>query len=223
MPLAIKICGLSTEETLDAATGAGADMVGFVFVLGSPRHVTAGRAAELRRRVKPGTEVVALTVDADDATLAEIVERVSPDWLQLHGSETPDRVAALKQRFGRRVMKAVGVRGAGDLAEAEPYLGVADRILFDAKPPLGTALPGGNGIPFNWRLLRDLDRRFTAFMVGGGLDQTNVADAIDLTGATGVDVSSGVETAPGRKDSDLIRGFVAAARLAEVRAARGAA
>lgn len=212
----VKICGLSTPETVDAALESGADLLGFVFFPASPRYVTPNRAAELRRRVAGRAEVVALAVDPADADLAEIVDRVAPDWLQLHGREPPARVAEVKARFGLRVMKAVGVRGRSDVADADPYLPVADRLLFDAKPPAGALLPGGNGIPFNWRLLRDLDPGLP-FLLSGGLDPANVAGAIELTRPLGVDVSSGVETAPGRKDANLIRAFLASVRLADAR------
>ena len=215
MALEIKICGLSTEATLDAALEAGADMVGFVFFPASPRHITPNRAAELRKRVGGRAAVVALTVNAEDSDLDEIVERVAPDWLQFHGSESAARIEVVRSRHsGVRAMKAVGVRGVGDIPEADAFLGVVDRVLFDAKPPIGAMLPGGNGVAFNWRLLRGLALD-TPFMVSGGLDAGCVREALELTGAAGVDVSSGVETAPGRKDPDLIRGFVAAARLAE--------
>lgn len=222
MAMTVKICGLSTEETLDAALDAGADMVGLVFVPGSPRFVTEARGAELRRRIGGRARLVALSADADDGTLDEIVGRVAPDLLQLHGRESPERVRAMQDRYRLPVIKAVGVRGPGDLAEADPYLGVADRILFDAKPPIGAIVPGGHGIPFNWRLLRGVGR-YRPFMLAGGLDAGNVRQAITVTGADAVDVSSGVETAPGRKDPDLIRAFIAAARIAEHAAAPGAA
>lgn len=214
MGLVVKICGLSTPETLDAALDAGADMVGLVFYPASPRAVTANRAAELRKRVGATVEVVALSVNATDSELSEIVDRVAPDWLQLHGTESPERVAEIREHFGLPVMKAIGIRGVGDLPAAEPYVPVVDRLLFDAKPPLGAILPGGNGVPFNWRLLRDIEAG-RPFMVSGGLDAANVRQAIELTGAMGVDVSSGVETAPGRKDVNLIRAFIGAARMAE--------
>ncbi len=216
MTLTVKICGLSTEATVDAALEAGADMVGFVFFPASPRHVTPARAAELARRVRGRAAVVALTVDASDADLAEIAE-IHPDWVQLHGRETPARATELRSRLGLKVMKAVGVRGAADVAAADAYAGMVDRILFDAKPPLGAVLPGGNGVAFNWRLLRGLAAG-TPFMVSGGLDAGSVREAIAITQPNGVDVSSGVETAPGRKDPDLIRAFIAAARLAEAMA-----
>jgi phosphoribosylanthranilate isomerase len=219
MDLIVKICGLSTEETLDAALDAGADMVGFVFFPPSPRFVGVDRAAALARRAQGQAEVVALTVDMDDAGLGEIVERVAPDWLQLHGRETPERVAAVKKRFGRKVMKAVGVRDASDLVTVGTYRTVADRLLLDAKPPEDAVLPGGNGAPFDWRLLKGFDAGL-AYLLSGGLDPGNVVEALRVTRAPGVDVSSGVETSPGVKDPDLIRAFIAAARRTHVSAMR---
>lgn len=223
MTLIVKICGLSEERTLEAAVAGGADMVGFVFHAASPRNVGVAHAAGLRDRVRERAEVVALSVDAGDAELDEIVERVRPDWLQLHGRETPERVAALKERYGLRVMKAVPIRGRGDLDDAVAYRGIADMVLFDAKPPVGAILPGGNGVPFNWKLLRGASVELP-FMVSGGLDPANVAEAIETTAPLGVDVSSGVESAPGRKDPDLIGAFIAAARMAAFTSStRGAA
>jgi phosphoribosylanthranilate isomerase len=223
MTLIVKICGLSEEKSLEAAVAGGADMVGFVFHPASPRNVGVAHASGLRDKVKGRAEIVALTVDATDAELEEIVARVRPDWLQLHGRETPERVAALKERYRLRVMKAIGVRGRNDLDAVVPYRGIADLILFDAKPPIGAALPGGNGIPFNWRLLRGVDVGMP-FMVSGGLDAANVAEAIAMTAPRGVDVSSGVESAPGRKDLDLIGAFIASARMASFpNTTRGAA
>lgn len=212
MSLTVKICGLSEEKTLDAALAAGADMIGFVFHGASPRNVGIAHASGLRSRIEGRAELVALTVNASDGDLTEIVERVRPDWLQLHGDESPERVVELRDRFGLRVMKAVPIRGRGDVEAADAYRGVADIILFDAKPPIGATLPGGNGVPFNWRLLRGLELD-VPFMVSGGLDPGNVGEAIAITNPHGVDVSSGVESAPGRKDADLIGAFIAAARM----------
>jgi len=211
MTISIKICGLSTEETIDAATAAGADMVGLVFHDASPRHLGLNRASELAQRVRGRAEVVALTVEADDATLDAIVTAITPAWLQLHGKESPDRVAAIAGRYGLPVLKAIPVREVSDVAIADRYRGVADMILFDAKPPAGTLLPGGNGISFDWTLL---EGGASPFMLSGGLDPANVGEAIRVAAPAAVDVSSGVETAPGRKDADLIRAFVAAARMA---------
>jgi phosphoribosylanthranilate isomerase len=211
MSLTVKICGLSNEETLDAALAAGADMVGLVFFPKSPRFVTPERAAALASRVTGRAEIVALTVDMDDAGIAEIVDRVSPDWLQLHGHETPERVAAVGKRFGRPVMKAVSIATVGDLALAEAYVAVADRLLLDAKPPRDATRPGGNGAPFDWALLSGFDPDIP-WMLSGGLTPGNVAEAVAMTGPSGVDVSSGVESAPGRKEANLIRAFIANAR-----------
>ncbi len=209
----VKICGLSTPETLDAALGAGADLVGFVRFAKSPRHVELDRAHALSVQAKGRALRAVLVVDADDAALAEIVEAMDPDLIQLHGSETPERVAAIRARFGRPVMKAVGIAAAADLAEVARHAG-ADRLLLDAKPPRdATALPGGNGIAFDWRLLAGLDPTLS-FMLSGGLTPENVAAAIGLTGARAVDVSSGVESRPGLKDPAKIEAFVKAARAA---------
>ncbi len=211
MSLIVKICGLSNEETLDAALAAGADMVGFVFFPRSPRFVTPERAAALAGRVAGRAEIVALTVDMDDAGIAEIVATVSPDWLQLHGNETPERVAEVGKRFGRPVMKAVAVATADDLARAARYVAVADRLLLDARPPADATRPGGNGEAFDWTLLAGFDPDIP-YLLSGGLAPGNVAQAVAMTGAPGVDVSSGVESAPGRKEANLIRAFIANAR-----------
>ncbi len=214
MSLAVKICGLSTRETLDAALDAGADMVGFVFFPPSPRHIQLETARELGGRVRDRVQKVALTVDADDAALAAIVEALQPDILQLHGHETPARVAEIKRTFGRVVMKALPVERAADLTILPDYATVADRILFDARPPKGATRPGGLGAVFDWHLLENLDLKLP-FMVSGGLHAGNVADAIRVTRAHGVDVSSGVERAPGVKDVEMIREFIRAARATQ--------
>jgi phosphoribosylanthranilate isomerase len=214
MSLAVKICGLSTRETLDAALDAGADMVGFVFFPPSPRHIQLGTAREFGRQVRGHVQKVALTVDADDATLVAIVEALQPDILQLHGHETVARVAEIKRKFGRQVMKALPVERAADLAILPDYATVADRILFDARPPKGATRPGGLGAVFDWHLLENLDLALP-FMVSGGLHAGNVANAIRVTRADGVDVSSGVEHAPGVKDVEMIREFIRAARASQ--------
>jgi phosphoribosylanthranilate isomerase len=210
----VKICGLSTPETLAAALDAGADLVGFVHFPKSPRHVTldAGRALSVQAR---GRAIrTALLVNPDDALLAAAVESLDPDLIQLHGSEAPERVAAIRAHFGRPVMKAVGIAESADLAAVAAYAPVADRLLLDAKPPkTADALPGGNGLAFDWRLLAGLDPA-TPFMLSGGLNPENVAEAVGLTGARAVDVSSGVETRPGEKDPARIEAFVKAARAA---------
>jgi phosphoribosylanthranilate isomerase len=214
----IKICGLSTAPTLEAALDAGADMVGFVFFEKSPRHLSLAQARALARRVQGRARIAVLTVDAADAALDAIVEAVAPDILQLHGRETPARLAALKQMFGLQTIKAIGVSGAADLAVADAYGDVADRLLFDAKAPKDARHPGGNGVAFDWRLLADLDVA-RPWLLSGGLDPGNVGEAIAVTGARGVDVSSGVESTPGVKDIDKIRAFVAEARAALSRGA----
>lgn len=213
MALEIKICGLSTPETLDAALSAGADMVGLVFFPRSPRHVGPSVAAALAAQARGKAQIVALTVDADDGMLDAIVAGVAPDLIQLHGRETPERVAAIRARFDRPVMKAVGIAGPDDLASLAAYQTVADRLLLDAKPPKGAALPGGNGVAFDWRLLAGLDLA-RPFMLSGGLTPENVDEALRLTRASAVDVSSGVESAPGIKDPARIGAFIEAARAA---------
>jgi phosphoribosylanthranilate isomerase len=211
MTLTIKICGLRSAETLDSALDAGADMVGFVFFLPSPRHVDFPLARELGARVSGRALKVALSVNADDDWLAASIAALQPDLLQLHGKETPERVAAVRARFRLPVMKAIAVETAGDLACVPSYAAVADRLIFDARAPRDATRPGGLGKPFDWKLLKNLDPR-VPFMLSGGLNRDNVAEAIDITRAPGVDVSSGVEQAPGEKDPVLIRGFIQAAR-----------
>ena len=210
MPLTIKICGLSEPATLEAALEAGADMVGFVFFAASPRHVSLATARELGTRVEGRAKKVALSVDADDAALAAIVAALAPDLLQLHGSETPARVAAVRGKFGLPVMRAVALATRADLATVAAFDAVADRLLFDAKPP-NNALPGGNGAAFDWTLLRGVRTR-APWLLAGGLRPEMVAAALRETGAPGLDVSSGVESAPGVKDADAIARFVTAAR-----------
>jgi phosphoribosylanthranilate isomerase len=219
MSLIVKICGLSTPETLDVALQAGADMVGFVFFPASPRHVSLETARELGRQAKGRALKVALTVDADDATLANIVETLRPDMLQLHGGESVARLRDIKQNFGLPVMKAIPVASSADLAGLAGYAAVADRILFDARAPKGATRPGGLGAVFDWHLLENLDLKLP-FMVSGGLNAGNVADAVRITRAGGVDVSSSVERAPGVKDPELIQAFIRAARATEELSAR---
>jgi phosphoribosylanthranilate isomerase len=214
MSLLVKICGLSTRETLDAALDAGADMVGFVFFPPSPRHLSLETARDLGGRVKRRSVKVALTVDADDLTLGNIVAALRPDILQLHGRETVARLRDIKQTFGLPVMKAMAVETAADLAPVPGYAAVADRILFDARPPKGATRPGGLGAVFDWHVLDNLDLQLP-FMVSGGLSADNVADAVRVTGAGGVDVSSGVERAPGVKDIEMIGAFIRAARASQ--------
>jgi phosphoribosylanthranilate isomerase len=217
MSVIVKICGLSTAEALDVALDEGADMVGFVFFPPSPRHLSYEAARPLGARVRGRAQKVALTVDADDAVFDALVEALRPDLLQLHGRESPARVAALKQRFGLPVMKAIPVETAADLAAVTPYADVADRLLFDARAPREATRPGGLGKSFDWHVLENLDVSLP-FMLSGGLDAGNVAEALRITRAPGVDVSSGVERAPGEKDPDKIRAFIRAAREAAAKA-----
>ena len=221
MSLIVKICGLSTPETLDVAVDAGADMVGFVFFAPSPRHLGLDTARALGKHVRRRAVKVALTVDADDATLADIVEALQPDILQLHGRETVARLRDIKQKFGLQVMKALAVETAADLASLPLYAAVADRILFDARAPKEATRPGGLGAVFDWHVLENLDLELP-FMVSGGLNADNVAEAVRATRAGGVDVSSGVERAPGIKDPEMIRNFIRAARMIDKSAALAA-
>jgi phosphoribosylanthranilate isomerase len=214
MPLLVKICGLKTAQALDVALDAGADQVGFVFFAPSPRNIGYEAARALGERVKGRAGKVALTVDATDEMLGEIVEALRPDMLQLHGTETPERVVTVRTRFGLPVMKALPIEDRASLSPIRLYAKVADRIIFDARAPREATRPGGLGKPFDWRLLEGVDPG-VPFMLSGGLDVGNVADALSITRAPGVDVSSGVERAPGEKDSDKIRAFVRAARLAD--------
>ena len=211
MSLLVKICGLSTRETLEAALDAGADMVGFVFFPPSPRHLSLERGRDLGRQVKQRALKVALTVDADDATLGNIMDALAPDILQLHGNESIARLRDIKQKFGRPVMKVLPVETPADLAVLPGYAAIADRILFDARPPKDATRPGGLGAPFDWRLLENLELKLP-YMVSGGLHAGNVAEALRLTRAGGVDVSSSIESAPGVKDPELIEAFIRASR-----------
>jgi phosphoribosylanthranilate isomerase len=211
MSVLVKICGLRTPEALDVSLHAGADMVGFVFFPPSPRHIDLATAVALGARVKGRAVKVALSVDADDATLAAVIEALRPDLLQLHGQESPKRVLAVKALFRLPVMKAIAVESRDDLAGIPDYAEVADRLIFDARAPRDATRPGGLGKPFDWRILKNLDPR-VPFMLSGGLSPDNVAEALAITRAGGVDVSSGVERAPGEKDADLIRAFIRAVR-----------
>lgn len=213
MTLDIKICGLKTDAAVDAALAGGASHVGFIFFEKSPRHVPLDEAARLAARARGKALAVAVTVDAEDAMLDAIVSAMSPDMLQLHGKETPDRVAAVKARFGLPVMKAFSVSGPQDLATIAAHRGVADRFLFDAKPPKGSDLPGGNGVSFDWRLLAALDPGVD-YMLSGGLNAGNVRDALRQANPPGLDISSGVESAPGVKSPALIANFFEAVKSA---------
>jgi phosphoribosylanthranilate isomerase len=212
--LIVKICGLSTRETLDAALDAGADMVGFVFFPPSPRHLSLETARDLGKRARRRASKVALTVDADDATLANIVEALEPDILQLHGTETVARLRDIKQKFALPVMKVLAIQTPADLVSLPGYGAVADRILFDARAPKEATRPGGLGAVFDWHVLENLDLKLP-FMVSGGLNAGNVAEAVRVTRAAGVDISSGVERTPGIKDPEMIRAFIRAARATE--------
>ncbi|WP_054312665.1 phosphoribosylanthranilate isomerase [Mesorhizobium sp. 1M-11] len=215
----IKICGLKTETALAAALDNGASHVGFIFFAKSPRNIAPADAGRLRQAAHGKAKAVAVTVDADDAFLDEIVTAMAPDMLQLHGSESPERVAEVKARYGLPVMKAFSLREADDLAAVTPYRGVADRFLFDAKPPKGSELPGGNGVAFDWRILTSLDADLD-YMLSGGLNADNVGEALAIANPPGLDISSGVESAPGVKDVRLIAEFFQAVRAArKIRAA----
>jgi phosphoribosylanthranilate isomerase len=209
----VKLCGLRESRHVAAAVAAGASYVGFVFFPRSPRNVTPAQAAALAAAVPPGVTKVALTVDADDAALDALLAEVPLDMLQLHGDESPERTAEVRARFGLPVMKAVGVAGEADLPALAEYGRAADQLLVDAKPAPGTLLPGGNGLAFDWRLIAG--RRWEVpWMLAGGLTAENVAEAVRLTGARQVDVSSGVESAPGVKDEGRIGAFLAAVKSA---------
>lgn len=210
----VKLCGLSTLATIDAALDAGADMIALNFFPKSPRYVAPAHAAALAEHVRGRARLVALVVDPVDDVLVEIMSAARPDILQLHGRETLERVADVRSRFGIKVMKAIGVSGPGDLDRAATFAGVADHILLDAKPPADpSALPGGNGLAFDHRLLIDRSPAHP-YMLSGGLTPDTVAAAIRLVRPWAVDVSSGIESAPGIKDPTKIRAFVSAARAA---------
>ncbi len=213
LDIRVKLCGLTALSDIDVAVAAGAAYVGFVFFPKSPRHLDVAGAAVMSAAVPAGICKVGLIVDADDAMLDLVTSAVPLDMLQLHGSETPDRVRAIKARYGLPVMKAVGVATSSDLVALDTYCRVADQVLVDAKPPKDAQLPGGNGLAFDWQLIAG--RRWPVpWMLAGGLTPDNVAEAVRLTGARQVDVSSGIESAPGVKDPDLMRAFVAAAKVA---------
>ncbi len=213
MNIQVKICGLSTPETIEASLSAGADYLGFTFFPRSPRHLSFETAAALAALVPSSALKVALTVDADNATFDALIEALQPDVLQLHGHETPERLIDLKARYGITLMKAIGVAEPDDPLRAAIYRDSADLLLFDAKPPksMVDALPGGNGRAFDWSLIAR-HRPDMPWMLSGGLNASNVAEAIQMTGAEAVDVSSGVEDQPGRKTPDLIEAFIRAAK-----------
>jgi phosphoribosylanthranilate isomerase len=211
--LETKICGINDLTAMDAALSAGADFVGLVFFPPSPRNVSLDQAAKLAARARGKARVVALAVNADDRLLDAIARSAAPDLFQLHGSESPTRVAELRQRLARPVMKAIAVADAEDLKAVAAYAAVADRILFDARPPKDAARPGGHGRAFDWELLARVDRT-KPLMLSGGLNPGNVADAIRIVRPSAVDVSSGVETSPGVKDAAKIEAFIENARAA---------
>lgn len=211
MSTKVKICGLKTESALEAALAGGADYVGFVFFPPSPRNLAPATAKALADKARGRAKIVALLVDPDDALIAEVVASAAPDLLQLHGHETPARVAEVRARLGIPVMKAVPVETVDDARAARRYSPAADLILFDACAPADSTRPGGNGAPFDWRMLLDVKDE-VAFVLSGGLTPDNVAEAIRFTGAATVDVSSGVESRPGEKDPELIRRFLRAAK-----------
>jgi phosphoribosylanthranilate isomerase len=213
MSILVKICGLKTPGALEAALDAGADLVGFVFFPPSPRNVGYEVARALGEQVRGRAQKVALSVDATDEQLAAIIAALEPDLLQLHGNETPERVVMVRTRFGRPVMKALPIAERADLSRVRLYEKAADRLLFDARAPREATRPGGLGRSFDWTLLENL-RITVPFMLSGGLDAGNVAQALRVTQASAVDVSSGVEHAPGEKDREKIHAFVAAARAA---------
>jgi phosphoribosylanthranilate isomerase len=211
MSIDAKICGLTSAEGVATAARHGARFVGFVFYPPSPRHLTAEQAARLAAPVPAGITKVGLFVDPDDDLLAATLAKVPLDLLQLHGKESPERVVQVKQRFGKAVMKSIAVASESDLATASRYYGSADRLLFDAKPPKDAVAPGGNGLVFDWELLGG--RRWPVpWMLSGGLTADNLGEAVRTTHATAVDVSSGVERAPGVKDPDKVMAFLARAR-----------
>jgi phosphoribosylanthranilate isomerase len=211
----VKICGLTEARDVAAAVDAGAAYVGFVFFEKSPRHLDIAAARALALGVPPGVAKVALTVDADDAALDALCAAVPLDMLQLHGSESPARVAEVRARHGLPVMKAIGIAEAGDLAQIDRYAAVADQLLVDAKPPPGATRPGGNALAFDWRLIEGRDWPLP-WLLAGGLSPETVAEAVRRTGARQVDVSSGVESAPGHKDPARIRAFIEAAHSPDV-------
>ena len=211
-PISVKICGLATLDDVRACADAGANYMGLVFFEKSPRNISIDAARELALAAPLGLAKVALVVNPSDAELDAITETVPLDMLQLHGKETPERVSEVKARYGLPVMKAVGIADSDDLPKLESYFGVADQILVDAKPPKGRELPGGNGLSFDWRLIAG--RRWPCpWMLAGGLTDENVSEAVRMTGAQQVDVSSGVEDAPGQKSAELIQNFVRASRI----------
>lgn len=209
----IKICGLTSADAIERAVRRGASHLGFIFFEKSPRNIEPDIAGKLADAVRGSVKIVAVTVDADNDELDEIIDLLKPDMLQLHGSESPERVLNVKAVYGLPVMKAFSIRDDDDLAKIDPYIGIADKFLFDAKPPKDSDLPGGNGVSFDWTLLRSLDESVD-YMLSGGLNKDNIAAALAETGARGIDASSGVERSPGIKDLAMIDAFFDAVRSA---------
>jgi phosphoribosylanthranilate isomerase len=213
MTLDIKICGLKTEEAVDRAVALGATHIGFIFFQKSPRHIEPADAGRLADRIRGKAKIVSVSVDADNDDLDEIIALIRPDMLQLHGKETPDRVLTVKAVTGLPVIKALSIQTADDLKKIEPYEGIANRYLFDAKPPKGSELPGGNGVSFDWRLLAGFDPSVDYFL-SGGINKDNVGEALRIARPRGIDASSGLESSPGVKDPTMIEEFFAAVRRA---------
>ncbi len=214
MKTEVKICGLKTAEAVERAVALGASHTGFIFFPKSPRNIEPDDAGRLADRIRGQAKIVAVTVNADNDELDEIVSALNPDILQLHGSEDPERLLTVKAMYGLPVMKALSVREASDLEKIDAYVGIADRFLFDAKPPAGSDLPGGNGVSFDWKLLDALDGSVD-YMLSGGLNAENIGEAMVQTRARAIDISSGVESAPGVKDLKLMESFFNAVRQAE--------
>ncbi|MGO4623361.1 phosphoribosylanthranilate isomerase [Ensifer sp. 2YAB10] len=214
MKTEVKICGLKTAEAVERAVALGASHTGFIFFPKSPRNIEPDDAGRLADRIRGQAKIVAVTVNADNDELDEIVSALNPDILQLHGSEDPERLLTVKAMYGLPVMKALSVREASDIEKIDAYVGIADRFLFDAKPPAGSDLPGGNGVSFDWKLLDALDGSVD-YMLSGGLNAENIGEAMVQTRARAIDISSGVESAPGVKDLKLMESFFNAVRQAE--------
>jgi len=222
MSTIVKICGMTDEAAIDAALSAGADMVGLVQFARSPRHIDRDRAGALADRARGRAEIVLVTVDMAAADLDLAIEAIRPDWVQCHGVETPERVAHISGQTGCRTIKALGVAEADDLDHAVDYAGACDMFLLDTRPPRDATRPGGHGLAFDWGIVAG--RKLPApFLLSGGLGLDNVAEAVRVEGAAGVDVSSGVEDTPGHKDPGLVAAFVSAARAADQPSAAGAA
>lgn len=217
MRLDIKICGLKTPEAVDHAVALGATHIGFIFFSKSPRHIEPADAGVLADRVRGRAKIVSVSVDADNDELDEIMAMIRPDILQLHGRESPDRVLTVKAVTGLPVWKALSISEASDLERIDDYDGIANRFLFDAKRPKNSELPGGNGVSFDWTLLKGLSERVD-YMLSGGLDKDNVGEALRIAKPTGIDLSSGVESSPGVKSLDMMDEFFAAVRAARVAA-----